>query len=800
MLGKFLMESWRAKKHRPFSFFINWLGLTFGFAAVIVMYIFIVGQVRHDSCFERPMDDVWRCEVEVDEIGSICPDPMARFMIERFPEVQSATRIQAQRRMTVSVPDQTGGTRYWLNTVMGDSTLLQVLPFRMLGGGGANALSDPSKGLLSRSAARRLFGSLDVVGQQIEINNTHRVIVSGVFEDIPENSLYAPALILTMKLNNIMNGQPDYQDDRWSRWTSECYFRVHPGTDGKALGGKFQRDLLDLFHDMFNDKSAEEVIREAGGPDSPTLPRLRAFGDCYFSPEVTMTGGKTYDPGALTVLGIIAALVLGIAIVNYVNIYTARSTEVIRAMGIKSIMGASRRSLVAFIIGDSVLITFVSALTALGLAHLLRPLYPMLLGGELSFSLSWDVLLVLFVALPAVCGVLSGIFPALALTRMKPLDAIANRSSGGRQMSAVRNALIVFQFTISIGLIAATLVINKQMRYLATLDLGYNRENVVCLNAGPYMGREKFDTFRQQLLTSPTVIDASLLGGDPMDVQSMNTISINEKEQLSPRHLYGDQHTLHVLGVPMVEGDSMSNTNIDRLDWGPSGQMVINESFADYIRTVAPEVQIPGPKYIGVFKDFQHQPVTERVTPLVLVRTWSGDPYIRIAAGQIEPALRHIEHTFREMFPNELYDVEFMDQQFDRMYKDEKLFQARLLSFSLLAIFIGCLGLFALVSYSVERRRKEIAIRKVHGATVSEVVRMLCASFLRWLAVAFVIAVPVVWWLMNGWLNQYAYRTTLSWWIFALAGLAATVIALFTVLGQSYRAAVENPAHAVKGE
>lgn len=617
MLGKFLMESWRAKKHRPFSFFINWLGLTFGFAAVIVMYIFIIGQVRHDSCFERPMDDVWRCEVEVDEIGSICPDPMARFMIERFPEVQSATRIQAQRRMTVSVPDQTGGTRYWLNTVMGDSTLLQVLPFRMLGGGGANALSDPSKGLLSRSAARRLFGSLDVVGQQIEINNTHRVIVSGVFEDIPENSLYAPALILTMKLNNIMNGQPDYQDDRWSRWTSECYFRVHPGTDGKALGGKFQRDLLDLFHDMFNDKSAEEVIREAGGPDSPTLPRLRAFGDCYFSPEVTMTGGKTYDPGALTVLGIIAALVLGIAIVNYVNIYTARSTEVIRAMGIKSIMGASRRSLVAFIIGDSVLITFVSALTALGLAHLLRPLYPMLLGGELSFSLSWDVLLVLFVALPAVCGVLSGIFPALALTRMKPLDAIANRSSGGRQMSAVRNALIVFQFTISIGLIAATLVINKQMRYLATLDLGYNRENVVCLNAGPYMGREKFDTFRQQLLTSPTVIDASLLGGDPMDVQSMNTISINEKEQLSPRHLYGDQHTLHVLGVPMVEGDSMSNTNIDRLDWGPSGQMVINESFADYIRTVAPEVQIPGPKYIGVFKDFQHQPVTERVTPLV---------------------------------------------------------------------------------------------------------------------------------------------------------------------------------------
>ncbi|MDE6499630.1 MAG: ABC transporter permease, partial [Rikenella sp.] len=635
MFGKFFIESWRAKKNRPFSFFINWLGLTFGFAAVIVMYIFIMGQVRHDDCFERPMDDVWRCEIDLEQIGSICPDPLAGFMT-RFPEVQAAVRIQAQRRMTVSVPDHEGGTRYSLSTVMADSTLFQVLPFRMVGGGGPNALSDASKGLLSRSAALKLFGSLDAVGRQIEIDNTYRVVVSGVFEDVPQNAVYAPELILTMKLNNIMNGQPDYQDDKWNRWTSECYFRVHPGTDGATLNDKYRQTLLER---MFGPLDNEDVIREIERRGA-NLPRLRAFGDCYFSPEVIMTSGKTYDPGSLTVLGIIAALVLAIAIVNYVNIYTARSTEVVRAMGIKSIMGATRRSLIGFIIGDSVLIAFVSALSAYGVAYLLRPLYPMLLGSELSFDLSWDVLAVLFGVLPVVCGVLSGIFPAVVLTRMKPLDAIANRSSGGRQMSAVRNALIVFQFTISIGLIAATLIINKQMRYLTTLDLGYNRENVVCLNSGPYMNREKFDTFRTQLLANPAIVDASLLGGDPMGVGSMNTVNINETEYLSPRHLYGDQHTLHVLGVPMVEGDSMSDANIDRLDWGPSGQMVINESFANYIRSVAPEVQIPGPKFVGVFRDFQHQPVTERITPLVLARAWNGNPYIRIAAGQIEPALK----------------------------------------------------------------------------------------------------------------------------------------------------------------
>ncbi|MDE5945172.1 MAG: ABC transporter permease [Rikenella sp.] len=797
MFRKFFIESWRTKKNRPFSFFINWLGLTFGFAAVIVMYIFIMGQVRHDDCFERPMDDVWRCEIDLEQIGSICPDPLAGFMT-RFPEVRSAVRVQTQREKTVSVPDREGGTRYALNTMMADSTLLQVLPFRMVSGGGPDALSDASKGLLSRSAARRLFGSLDVVGRQIEIDNTYRVVVGGVFEDVPQNALYAPELILTMKLNNIMNGQPDYRDDNWNRWSTECYVRVHPGSDVRALNDKFRQAILGQLIGS-DEEEIDREIQRRGGVDSPNTPHIRAFGDCYFATEVGMTTGNVYDSSSLAVLGIIAVLVLAIAIVNYVNIYTARSTEVVRAMGIKSIMGATRRSLIGFIIGDSVLIAFVSALSAYGLAYLLRPLYPMLLGSELSFSLSWDILSVLFGVLPLVCGVLSGIFPALVLTRMKPLDAIANRSSSGRQMSAVRNALIVFQFTISIGLIAATLIINKQMRYLTTFDLGYSRENVVILRGGPYMNREKFNTFRTQLLASPTIIDASLLGSDPMAVSNMMTVILNDEQAFTPRTLNGDEHTLHVLGVPMAEGDSMSNTNIDRLPWGRDC-MVINESFAKYIRSVAPEVQIPGPKFIGVFRDFQHQPVTERITPLALLRAWSGAPYIRIAAGQIEPALKHIERTFREMFPNEIYDFEFMDRQFDRMYKDEQLFRARLLTFSVLAIFIGCLGLFALVGYSVERRRKEIAIRKVHGATVGEVVGMLCMSFLRWLVVSFVVAVPVVWWLMNGWMSRYAYRTEMSWWIFLLAGVVAAAIALFTVLGQSYRAAVENPAVAVKRE
>lgn len=795
MFKRFLVESFRSKKSRPLSFIINWLGLTLGFAAVIVMYIFIMAQVRHDSCFSRPMDDVARCEIEVEQIGSICPDPTARFMAQ-FPEVVAATRASQWGELTVSVLNQPGSARFPLKAMCGDSTLLQVFPFKMVSGGGADALADATKGLVSRSSALKLFGTTDVIGKQIEVNNTYPVTITGVFEDIPENSLYDPELILTFKMMN-----PDSKADKWYMWMSECYFRINPTADMNALNAKFGRALLERMAEEFGGfqgKTVDEKIEELGGPDSPKMPRIRAFYDCYFTPEIS-GAMNAYDPSSLMVLGIIAALVLVIAIINYVNIYTARSTEVIRAMGIKSIMGASRRSLVAFIIGDSVLITFVSAVTAFGLAWLLRPLYPMIVGTELSFSLSWDVLLVLFIGLPVVCGVLSGIFPAITLTRMKPLDAIANRSSGGRQMSVVRNVLIVFQFVISIGLISATLLINKQMRYLTTLDLGYDRENVVMVGGGRFINNEKFNTFRTQLLSNPAIVDASLIEGNPMHIGQMNTVQINEREQLSPRYLYGDQHTLHVLGIPMIEGDSISDTNFDRLEWNQK-QMVVNEAFAKYIRNVAPEVQIPGEKFIGVFKDFQHQPVTEKITPMVLVRTWNGSPYIKIAAGQTEPALKHIERTFKEMFPDEIYQYEFMDAQFGQMYELENLFRARLMTFSILAIFIGCLGLFALVGYSVERRRKEIAIRKVHGAMVGQVIGMLCANFLKWLAISFVIAVPLVWWLMDKWMAQYAYRTEMSWWIFVVAGLATLVIALLTVLGQSYKAAVENPAHAVKGE
>ncbi|HIW10160.1 MAG TPA: ABC transporter permease [Candidatus Rikenella faecigallinarum] len=809
MFKNFLLESLRAKKNRPLSFIINWLGLTLGFAAVIVMYLFIMAQLRHDNCFSESMESAGRCEIDTDVIGAICPDPLARFMMQ-LPEVVAATRT-TQRDIPIKAAHRDGDA-VMLTALYGDTSLLEVLPFRIVSGGGPDALRDISSGLISRSAAQRLFGSLDVVGKQMVVSNTYPVTITGIIEDVPQNSFYTPEVILPMKLLATMNGAPEDKADRWSSWSTACHFRLHPGTDWAAFNKKFQIALLEERWESFgpgyqtigeNNLTVEEYIAQKGGPDNPDLPHVRPFMDCYFAYDIAENGSiNTYNPSSLMVLAIVAGLILLIAIFNYINIYTARSTEVIRAMGIKSIMGASRRNLIGFIIGDSVVITFVSALTAYLLAAMLQPLFPAIIGTELSLSLTWDMLLVLFVGMPLLCGVLSGIFPAVTLTRMKPLDAIANRSSGGRQMSAVRNGLIVLQFIISIGLIASTLLINKQMRYINTLDMGYNRENILTIESEAFAyyrtnNVERFAAFRNRLLTSPTIIDASLIDGYLPQVGSMNTLSLGGDQLYTPRFLYGDPHTLHVLGVPVLEGDSISESNYRHLRWN---QGMINEALAEYIRTNAPEIDVPGEQFIGVFRNFQHQPVTETVSPLMLASASSGNAHIRIAAGQVEPALKHIKKTFEAMFPDELYDCVFLDAEFNSLYQQEHLFQARLLTFSLLAIVISCLGLFALVGYSVERRRKEIAIRKVHGAMIREVVGMLCLSFLRWLAISFVIAVPLVWWIMERWMSQYAYRTAMSWWVFALAGLISLVIALFTVLGQSYKAAVENPAHAIKSE
>lgn len=790
MFKNFILESYRNKINRPLSFIVNWFSMTLGFAAVIVMYLYIVGELNHDNnCFEGSMDAVYRCEMGDTDMGSTCPSALQPFVSE-MAEVQSASRVL---NYTAIVATQGLSTekRLKLESIFVDSTFMDIMPFRVIAGNASKALEASDNVIISRSAAIKLYDTDDVVGKIVLIDNKYPATIMAVIEDVPENSSFSPEIIVTNgMLCKMWNMSPENLK-RWGHWNSDLYIKLRNNVDIQNFEPKFVEDV----------KSA---ISKEWNTEYPNKIELRPFMDCYLAVIEGYTRGKTTNPNDLWVLGFVALLILMIAIINYVNIYTARSTEVIRAMGIKSIMGAVRAELIGYVIFDSVVITLISVISGFVLALVLKPLYGLIIGSEVIFALDLYSILILFVGLPLLCGVISGIFPALALTRIKPLDAMVNRSSGGgRHMIWVRNILIVFQFTITIVLIASTLFINKQMKYMGDMELGYDRDNVYVVNGSMFMG-PKFETFRGTLLQNPNIIEVAFMKNNPMFVGEFTTVYWGDKEgdNQTVNIMWNDENALGLLGVEMVEGDSLSVSNIKNLS---SRQIIINETFAKDLRTKIPDLTFPYKDFMGVFKDFQSTPMYEGLAPLAIGSIWArgdtpmGSAYIKIAAGSdLSGMMKFIEQSFSNIYPNELYESIFMDEQFNEMYSKEQFFRTRLMTFSILAIFIGCLGLFALVGYSVERRRKEIAIRKVYGSSIGQVMTLLTSGFMRLLLVAFVLATPAAYYIMVSWVEQFAYRTAISWWIFAVALLMALFVAMLTVIGQTYLAATENPAETVK--
>lgn len=793
-MRKFFIESFRNKKNRPLSFFINWLGLTLGFAAVIVIYLYIMQHIRHDQdVFSRSMGLVYRAEMGDPQMGHISPSGLQPF-VAQMSEVEGAVRVLMYDQI-MATEGLLHNKRMRIRTMFADSTLLNVLPFKLIAGDTDEVLAAPDHIIVSRSAAKKLFGTEDVLGTMVKINNAHPAVIKGVMEDIPESSSFAPEVICTNGMLCKMWGMSPTTLERWGHWNSETYIRLKENVDPQSFQLKYTQVVK------------EEIERNWGGEYEGKI-GVSSFQDCYFDSTSGYSHAKSVSLSSLYIMGVIAILILVIAIINYVNIYTARATEVIRSIGIKSILGASRAGLISYVILDSMLMTFLAVIGAFMIAVPFQPLYSLLFSEPIYFAITPDTLLVLFILLPALSGVLCGIFPAIALTRMRPLDAIANRNSGGRQMNAVRNCLIVFQFSITIALIASTLFINKQMSYMRGLDLGYNRENIVNISGEDFIGG-KIESFRNKLLTNPNITGVCLMKSSPINVGEFMTLSWGEGEEnsISPLIMWSDEYFLPFLGIKIVEGKGFDAATIK----SEKNSYVINETFANMIRTQIPDVQFPftvdNTTYLGVFKDYQNRELTQQISPMAYGSTWRwgdaspyGNAYVKITGDNLEATLKFIESNFNELYPNQLYEWSFLDEQFNNLYKDSKMFQARLLTFSVLAIFIGCLGLFALVSYSIERRRKEIAVRKVYGSTILEILTLLSLSFLRWMLISFVIAVPVVWWGMNTWVEQYVHRTTLSWWIFAVAMITTFIVALITIVGQSYHAATQNPAKYLKGE
>ncbi len=511
----------------------------------------------------------------------------------------------------------------------------------------------------------------------------------------------------------------------------------------------------------------------------------------------------------------IAIFILLIACVNFMNLSTARSANRAREVGVRKVLGSPRKYLIAQFLTESILVTLIGAFLAVFAAWAFLPLFNQLSGKELVVTaqiLGW-LIPALFIII-VVIGCLAGSYPALFLSGFQPIDVLKGKLAAGFKGGALRSFLVVFQFAISIFLIIGTLVIYNQLKYIQNKDLGYNRDHILIVKNVWTLGNSA-NTFKQEVKQLAGVQSASLGDSSPTDIANDNTRSffkspvIDQKGAVLSHEWWVDEDYVPTLSIKIVAGRNFSKDMAT-----DSSAVLINESFAKlfgYSQPVGQFVYAPADSklsktnklhIIGVMKDFNFKSLKENVPPLLvnLAGNTSGLMSIRIKTADIPGLLAQVKNKWKDVSPNQVFSYSFMDKDFDAIYRSEQRMGTISIAFTSLAIIIACLGLFGLAAYAAEQRTKEIGIRKVLGANMSTIVGMLSKDFIKLVLISIIIAAPLAWWAMQKWLQSFAYRENIQWWVIAVAGIGAILIAFITISFQSIKAALTNPVSSLRSE
>ncbi|MFN7118572.1 MAG: FtsX-like permease family protein [Saprospiraceae bacterium] len=580
------------------------------------------------------------------------------------------------------------------------------------------------------------------------------------------------------------------------------YIRLKPGTNAAALEQKFP---------AFMEKYAKEDLAAAGFSKKEFLvpvPDIHLHTDLGF--ETGPKGNITF----VYILASVAILTLLIACINFMNLSTARSGMRANEVGVRKVMGAEKSNLIRQFIGESILISLLSLLIAVVIVELFLPTFNRLTGKELSlFSQALDLLW--FVGIALITGLLAGSYPAFYLSAFNPVAVLKGKRTNSYSALALRRGLVVFQFVISICLIIASLFISRQMHYLQNQELGFEKERQIVIPLRSPNARQMSLSLKNELLRNPAVTNVTRATSYP-GIQVINDRVMykkgqNREQAKSIRFNYVDEDYLETLQMKLKDGRFFSSEfPADTLD-----RLVVNEAtlrelgFSNEEEAVGQSLYFDwdGSTYpyeiVGVIKDFHFQSLHNEIQPYAMALSRGpASPYLilQTRTNHTKNLLSSLENTWKKLNPNEPFEYEFMNETIQKNYETEQRISSILGYFTLLAIFISCLGLFGLAAFTAERRTKEIGIRKVLGASVGNIVTLLSKEFLILVALAFVVATPIAWYAASRWLEGFAYRTSIQWWVFALAGFIALAIALLTISFQALRAAVANPVHSLKNE
>lgn len=780
-------------RHRVFSF-LNIMGLTVGMTACFLIFLYIKFELSYDS-FHTKHERIYRLVSDIKTPTEVINAGGPSWAVppnvkDEFADVESFARVASDDDLLVRKGDIKFQEE---NAVWADSTFFQIFDFQLTRGDRNTVLNEPFNVVISESTAKKYFGKEDPIGQSLIVGGDgFPVKVTGIMKNIPENSQIKGDLIFSM--STIKKKWNENLDKQWGSYGSKAFLLLKPGVDAKNLQARFP---------AFLEKRNGTEMKKSQMYPTLILEPLR---DVYL--KSTRDGNTTGNINNVYIFSVVAAFILLIACINFVNLTTARSTERAKEVGIRKVVGAARTQLARQFIGESVLLCLIAFLIAIGVSSLLLPLFNELSGKTVSQGV-FDkpaYLFMLFVA-AIVIGFIAGIYPALVLSSFQPVTVLKGRFATGSRGTLLRKGLVVAQFAISVALIIGTIVVYNQMSYMRNRELGFSKDQVLVINSSNDKAKNAFnEAIRSIPGVKSTVLSSSVPGsGNPGAYSEIE----NNKGDLQIANLdlyFVDFGYIEQYKIKLLAGRAFSK----EFGTDTTQAMVLNEAAIKMFGYSSPDQAIGRRfkqwgregKIIGVIQDFHFRSLQQPIKPLSMRIEPGGSNLIsaNVSTANLPATISAIEGKWKSLIPNRPFSYYFLDEFFDRQYRGEERFGNLFFNFAILAIFISCLGLLGLASYSTMQRTKEIGIRKVMGASVHGIINLLSKEFLVLVLLSFFIAMPVAWYLMNSWLEDFAYRTTISWWVFVLAGAIAVFIAIFTVSFQAIKAAIANPVKSLRTE
>ncbi len=796
MFSNYLKTARRNMLRNKIFSFINITGLSIGLACCMLIVLYTKDEVSFDR-FHEKKEQIFRVtatmtnENETNRIGSTNVIVGPSFA-EEIPEVETYVRTE-----TIPFILRHGSETFNQEVLSVDDNFFSVFSFPLIAGDPDKALSELNDMVLSEAAAEKYFGTTDVVGKTLELQFNDKFelfMIKGVAKNPPQNSSFQFSVLIPFKFT-----RSQYLDNAWIGFYINTFVVLNPKLDYKAVEPKLDKVYLSKASDELRDMKEKFDFKEK--IHFGLQPFLQIHLDTEFGDiRNGLTAGS--NPIYSYILTGIAFFILIIACINFVNLTVAHSLRRGKEIGIRKVIGGQRKQLIAQFLGESFVLCFLAFVAAMVLVQLVLPYFNELSNKRLSFSYLLDTKLIAgYFGLFLITGLTAGFYPALVLSGFDPVKTLYNRHQiAGKNYLA--KGLVMLQFGLATFLIIGTVGIYAQFNLLTHADLGYNDENVVVVHLGRGRHDAAVEAMKNELAKSPSIeLTATKDFGQSFTVAKVN----NPEKEIGFAISWIDENFLPALQIPIVQGRNFSQefpadatqsviineTFAREAGWSPSsgkdpiGQVI---NFSDQQLTV-----------VGVVKDYHFASLKEKIGPL-LFKKGSGDVWVKIKPSQIPQGLEAIQKAYQQVVPFRPLDYEFMNTVNERNYEAEAKWKQMITIGAVLSIFISCMGLFGLAMLSIQRRTKEIGIRKVLGAAVSDIVLLLSNDFLKLVILAFLIAIPLGYYAVNRWLEDFAYRINVAWWLFALAGVLVVLVALITISFQAVKAALANPVDSLKNE